>query len=208
MFVVLEGIDGAGCGEQRKALERLGKIGKTPIFTLKYPHYKDTVGQLIHDFLHEKYDFSVGAQFLLYAFQMVAEKEKIAHLRQRGILISDRYFTTTLCFQGVKGFPLQNGLEFAKIFKIEVPDLIVFLDVEPKVAFERKVKERDRQTSDRHEKDLKLMQKADSMYRRFIENHIFAPWMRVDGEKPVGEVTSKIVEIVKGESKSKRKSSF
>ena len=196
MFVVLEGIDGAGCGAQRKALEKRGKIGKRPIFTLKYPHYRDAIGKAIHSFLHEEFDLSVEAQFLLYAFQMVSEKKKIAQLCKKGILISDRYFTSTLCFQGVKGFPLSKALEFAKIFAIEVPDLVIFLDVRPETALARKEKEEGKADLDRHERNLKLMQKTYSMYRKFIENHIFTNWVRIDGERPVWEVTEEIVRVI------------
>ena len=197
MFIVLEGIDGAGCGAQRKALEKLKKLDGKPIFTLKYPHYKDAIGKAIHNFLHEKLDLSVEAQFLLYAFQMVSEKEKIAHLRKKGILVCDRYFTSTLCYQGVKGFPLPKALDFAKIFQIEVPDLVIFLDVKPEIALKRKEKEAGKTDLDRHEKDLKLMQKVDSMYQKLIENQIFAPWAKVDGERPIKGVTKELVSTLR-----------
>ena len=197
MFVVLEGIDGAGCGAQRKALEKRGKIGNKPIFTLKYPHYKDDLGKTIHRFLHRKLNLSVYSQFLLYSLQMVAEREKIASLRKKGILISDRYFTSTLAYQGTFGFPLQKALEFARMFQIEVPDLVIFLDVRPETAFGRKLKEEGKEELDQNESNLSLIRKVDSMYRKFIENQVFSRWIKVNGERPIEEVTGKIVEIIK-----------
>lgn len=196
MFIVLEGIDGAGCGAQRKALEKLGKLNDKPIFTLKYPHYKDSVGKAVHSFLHQKFDLSVEAQFLLYTFQMVTERKKIADLRKKGILACDRYFTSTLCYQTVLGFPLQKALVFAKIFQIEIPDLVIFLDVTPKTALKRKEKEDGKINLDRYEKDLKMMQKVDNMYQKLAEFHIFAPWVRVDGRRPIKAVTEEILQVI------------
>src|SRR3989339_540099 len=103
MFFVLEGIDGAGCGAQRKNIEKIFTEQGINIHTMKYPYYENSFGELLRKFLKEGLKLSVEMQFLLFAGQMVAEKEKIQQLRQGKIVLCDRYFAGTIIYQGIYG---------------------------------------------------------------------------------------------------------
>src|SRR3989338_7127543 len=107
MFIVIEGIDGAGCETQGKMVAQNVQTSRRGVSTtlIKFPHYDTPVGKMIKDFLYLNQKMSANEQFLLYTLQFIfdapqiKEKSKI----QNSILIADRYFTTTLCYQTLEG---------------------------------------------------------------------------------------------------------
>ncbi|KKP69449.1 dTMP kinase [candidate division CPR3 bacterium GWF2_35_18] len=195
MFFVIEGIDGAGCGAQRKNLEKLANISGKEIVTMKYPYYDNALGEVLRKFLKEGKDLSVEMQFLLFAGQMISEKEKIAKLRKEKIIVCDRYFAGTLVYQGLKGFDWQKGLRFANDFHLEIPDTIFYLDTPVDVARERKQQEEGKKILDRHEADFEFTKKVDQKYRELIKKKVFAKWIMIDNTKTIDEVTENIVNI-------------
>lgn len=193
---VIESIDGGGTETQTKLLkEFLEKKGKKIEF-LKYPDYQGPIGNLIHEFLHKKFDFSPAVQFSLYATDMIKDKEKILDAKKGKIVIADRYFTSTLAYQSMtKGFSLDKGLKFAEIFDLPKPDLVIFLNVSPETSIKRKFKEKN--SLDRHEEDKEFLGKVREGYLDLIKKKIFAKeWVIVDGEKSIEEVAKEIQKIV------------
>jgi len=177
MFYTIEGIDGAGCGVVRRALEKRLTEEKIAFTSLKYPVPNLPFGRDIYDFLDGKIEMPPEAQFLAFMGQMVIEKERIKKLRKK-VLIIDRYVPCTLVFQGSKGFPVEKGIKFAKLFDLEMPDRCFYLKVDWKIAYDRKNKEA--RTSDRHEKDKKLFQKTESLYNDLAQKKVLAPWSVID----------------------------
>lgn len=177
MFYCIEGIDGAGCGTVRRALEKRLTEEKITFTSLKYPVPNLPFGRDIYDFLDGKIEMPPEAQFLAFIGQMIIEKERLAKLRKK-VLIVDRYLPCTLVFQGSKGFPIEKGLKMAKLFDLEIPDRIFYLKVSWEVAYERKNKES--RASDRHEKNRNLFQKTENLYNKLAKHKILAPWTEVD----------------------------
>jgi len=186
-FIVFEGIDGAGIEVQTKLLLQYLKKKKKPVERLYYPDYGGPIGILIHEYLHNKYDFSVGTQFLLYFTDFAKDKEKIEKwLKEGKTIISDRYFTSTIAYQGLRGFPLKKSLEFAKFFKLPKPDWVIFLKISPETSIERKFKEK--KYLDRNEANKKFLGKLARFYERMIKSKVFSRWEIIDGEKSIPEV--------------------
>ena len=128
---------------------------------------------------------------------MAKDREKILNALKDGkVVIGDRYFTSTLAYESLtKGFGLEKGLEFAKLFNLPVPDLVIFLEVNPKTSIKRKFGEK--KSLDRHEEDKKLLGKVKESYHTLIKDKVFAKeWIVVDGEKSIEEVAKKVQEIV------------
>jgi dTMP kinase len=194
-FIVFEGIDGAGGETQSKLLFNYLKKQKKPVERLTYPDYRGPIGKLIHQFLHRKYDFSPEVQFLLYSADFLKDKEKIKMWLERGkFIIADRYFTTTLAYQCLKGFSIEKALKFAEIFALPKPNLIVYLKISPKTSIKRKFKEK--RNLDRHEADKKFLTKLAKFYEKLIKEQIFSHWIMVDGERPIEEISKEIIKIV------------
>jgi dTMP kinase len=195
-FIVLEGIDGAGGETQSKLLFNYLKKQKKPVEKLSYPDYQGAIGKLIYQFLYKKYNFSPEVQFLLYSADFLKDKEKIKTWLKRGkFVIADRYFTSTLAYQCLKGFPLEGALKFAEIFSLPKPNLIIYLKISPETSIKRKLKEK--KSLDVHEADKKFLAKLANFYEELIKNQIFSEWKIIDGEKSIEDVHEEIKKIVK-----------
>ena len=194
-LIVFEGIDGAGCETQVKLLfDYLKRQGKS-VERLYYPDYEGPIGKLIHQYLHKQYEFSVDIQFLLYFTDFIKNREKINQWIGEGkIVICDRYFSSTLAYQGLRGFSIKKALELARRFKLPKPDLIIYLKVSPEVSMSRKYKEK--KDLDRNEADKKFLKKIWDSYEKLIKGKIFSKWVVIDGEKSIEEVFSQIKKIV------------
>ncbi len=191
MFYVIEGIDGAGCETQGKNLVKMfkGQTSLSPTL-IKYPDYERNVGKLIKDFLYQNKNLSGKQQFLLYSLQFLMDKEMIAEKRKNGILIADRYFTTTLCYQTLEGIKLEKALSFAEDFGIEKPDLVFYIKVDPDIAIKRKFGEQ--KEKNRREKDFDFIRKTYTQYESLVKNQVWTKWVEIDGNKGIEEITKNI----------------
>jgi dTMP kinase len=193
-LIVFEGIDGAGCETQVKLLfDYLKRQGKS-VERLYYPDYEGPIGRLIHQYLHKQYEFSVDIQFLLYFTDFIKDREKINQwISESKIVICDRYFTSTLAYQGLRGFSIKKALELARRFKLPKPDLIIYLRVSPEVSMSRKYKEK--KDLDRNEADKKFLKKVWDSYEKLIKGKFFSKWVVINGEKSIKEVFQQIVKL-------------
>ena len=192
MFIVIEGIDGAGCETQGKNLLKIlkGRKNPSPTTLIKYPDYERNVGKIIREFLYENKNLTVEQQFLLYSLQFLMDKKMIAEKRKNGILIADRYFTTTLCYQTLEGIKLEKALSFAEDFGIEKPDLVFYIKVDPDIAIKRKFCEQ--KEKNRREKDFDFIRKTYIQYEKLAQNQVWTKWVTINGNKSVDEVTKEI----------------
>lgn len=196
MFIVIEGIDGAGCETQGKNLIKMLSESGKKVSLIKYPDYERNVGKIIRDFLYENKGLTAQQQFLLYTMQFVIDKKMISERRKDEILIADRYFSTTLCYQTLEGIDMKMAVDFAKNFEIELPDAIFYLDVDPDIAIKRKHGE-DKEKNFR-EKDFDFIRKTAKQYKMLVEKQVWGKWINIDGNKSVDEVTKEIYnEILK-----------
>ena len=201
-FIVFEGIDGAGTESISRWLFEYLKKNKKPVIRICYPDYKGPVGRLIHRYLHCQYDFSVSVQFLLYFIDFVKDKEKINQWLNEGkIVISDRYFTSTLAYQGLRGFSQRKALSLAKIFGLPKPDLVLYLKISPSTSIKRKLKEK--KSLDRNERDRKLLGELCNFYDNLAKKQIYSRWRVVDGENSIKEVSEQCLGIINKELKLK-----
>ncbi len=190
MFIAIEGIDGAGCETQGKNLVRMLQESGQKASLIKYPDYDRNVGRLIKEFLYQNKDLSAEQQFLLYTMQFIMDRQMIAEKRRDEILIADRYFSTTLCYQILEGIDIKMALEYAKNFKIEVPDAIYYLNVDPDIAIQRKGGEA--KEKNRREKDFEFIRKTHKKYQELVDGQIWAKWVDIDGNKGIDEITKDI----------------
>ena len=193
--MVIEGIDGAGGETQSKKLLEYFRSGKIPAERIYYPEYGNPVGDFIHDYLHKKHELPVDMQFLLYATDMVKDKEKILNwLAQGKTVVADRYFTSVLAYQGMR-FPIENALKFAEIFSIPKPDIILFLKISPGTSIRRKKGEKEH--LDRNESDRAFLEKVSASYENLIKSQVWSSWFVIDGEKSIEEVFSQIKKVLR-----------
>jgi dTMP kinase len=195
MFIIIEGIDGAGCETQATALiAELTKLGKKP-FYIKFPHYDTPVGKMIQTFLYEnKVKHSADEQFLLYTLQFVFDKELIKEKMKDHVVIADRYFSTTLCYQTLEGFDEKKALQFANDFGIVKPDAVLYLDVTPDTAIKWKYGENKEKNF--RENDHSFIRRTYEKYKDLVKRSVWAKWIRVHGEQSKEKVTEELLKII------------
>ncbi len=190
MFIVIEGIDGAGCETQAKNLTKYLEKSNIPYSFLKYPDYERNIGKLIQEFMYRNKNLSAENQFLVYSLQFLMDKETIAKDRKNKVVVADRYFTTALCFQTIAGVKLEKALRFADDFGMEKPDVVFYVNVRPDIAIQRKSGEP--KEKNRNEKDFELTRKTYAQYEKLVKDQVWTKWVNVDGERGVDEITEEI----------------
>lgn len=136
MFIVLEGIDGTGKSTQAKRLaEHFRSLGKT--VTLSREPTDGPWGTLLRNSantgrLSPEEELET---FLKDRRQHV--EEKIAPALAAGhVVILDRYYFSTMAYQGARGFDPLKIREDNELFA-PVPDLLLILDLEVDTALSR-----------------------------------------------------------------------
>lgn len=127
-LIVLEGIDGAGTSSQADLLaQRIRALGRT--VRVDHEPTAGPVGRLVADALQHRITLEAGTLAYLYAgdrFQHLHGPGGILEgLANDGIVIADRWYFSSLAYQGVTA-----GMELAERLNagFPLPEVLVFLD--------------------------------------------------------------------------------
>ncbi len=185
MFIVLEGLDGAGKSTQVEKIT--GYFNKKGLKT-QFIHFPETdspiFGELVAKFLRGELGSNNQVNphlvALLYAGDRNNSKEKIQQWLDNGdVVIADRYVFSNIAFQCAKLGTIHEQDRLAnwilemeyEYFKIPKPDLSIFLDVPPNFTEKQLTKERKGDNRDYlhgqpdiHEKDLDFQQQVRFVY--------------------------------------------
>ncbi len=149
-FIVFEGIDGAGKTTQIKLLsDNLKKQGIECFITAEPTDMPS--GKLIREALSGRMPVTVGEMADMFARDRVIhnkDKEKgiDAHLDSGLTVISDRYYYSSLAYQGAElGYEHVAALNLDNA-EIRTPDICIFLDLSPEKSLERIGKRADTPT--------------------------------------------------------------
>jgi len=193
-FIVLEGIEGCGKGTQTKFLS---DFLSSRCIAKKYPEYGKPIGDLINDWLHKKYEFNAESQALLYFADFMKDKEEMEkNLKDGKMVVADRYFSSTMIYQSLNGFPLERLLKLAELFDLRKPDLIIYIRISPETSFARKMAQKGIASMDRHEEDKKFLNALYEKHEELSQDNVFCEWATVDGEQSPEEVSKQILELL------------
>jgi len=173
-LIVFEGIDGSGKSTQIKLLQDYLKNSNQDFFIHKYPTAKS---KKIKDFINFKLELSEDEAFFEYIQDIASEQKIIEKELENAFVICDRYVISTLAYQSLQA-PLDKRIQQAQAFKIRPPDLIFWLDIEPKAALERKLKNK---LADRFESDLAKLNKIRQNYSNLYQiRYMTKNWIKLD----------------------------
>jgi dTMP kinase len=134
-----------------------------------------------------KIRFDFHAVHLLYAANKWENAASIAREVKLGsVVVINRYTPSNLAYGIAHGLSA-NWLERLEM-DLPKPDLVLILDVSPKVSFERK-----KQLRDVHEENLSYLRKVRDAYLRLARKH---GWKIIDGECDAGIVGLELWKLV------------
>ncbi len=189
MFIVFEGIDGAGSTTQSKLLyEFLVSKGFNVLLT-KEPTNSE-IGKLIRKALKKEIELSNLTLQLLFIADRAnhLEKEILPALKSGKIVVCDRYFLSTIAYGMLD---LDRDWLINLNSKFLFPHIIFLLDVDPKIAIKRI-------SSSKSEKELfekeEILKKVRENYLQLAKE--FKNVYIIDASKSIEEVFESVKEIV------------
>jgi dTMP kinase len=198
MFIVLEGIDGAGKSTQAGLLaEWFEKRGYEVVLT-KEP--TDTAfGKLIRrlvltggrEGIIDGAKISHEAEALLFAADRAEHVDKLIKpsLEAGKVVISDRYFYSSLAYQWARGLDLEWLIDLNRF--APRPDLVLLLDLPPKESMKRL---RGRKIKSEFDKIFELQRRVRENYLKLTER--FPEMKIVNAMEDIWTVHEQIIALV------------
>ena len=202
MFITFEGPDGSGKTTQiQRVAARLRGLGRDVLLTREPGG--TSIGDQIRHVLHslENTAMNPRAELLLYSAsraQLVAEVIR-PHLAKGGIIISDRFYDSTMAYQGYgHGLDL-NDLKTITEFATGglVPDVTLFLDIKPEDGLQRRLSAVAQGEEWNRLDDMEM-----AFHRRVREGYLALiaaepeRWVRIDAKRPVEAVETDVMNAI------------
>ena len=177
ILVAFEGIDGAGKTTQAELLKRALEARGREVVATKEPTH-GPYGQIIRK---SAASGRLSPEEELAAFH-ADRKEHVALVLQPAlaagrVVIVDRYFFSSAAYQGARGLDPEAILRENEGFA-PLPDLLVFLDIEPEVGIDRI---RKRPGGSNLFEELESLRRCAAIFRRLERPYV----RRIDGALPV-----------------------
>ena len=198
-FIVFEGIDGAGKTTQINLLANyLREQGRTVYCTAEPT---ETVsGGLLRDALSGATRRTICEMAAMFVFDRINHNVNPVNGIQKMLadgfdVICDRYYYSSLAYQGSGTDPEWVGNMNLNCPEIMRPDICIFLDLTPEQSMARI--NRGRATQEIYENEEKLTQVRNQFYRVFEDLKDRDNIQVVNAYRPVEEIHQDIVALVK-----------
>jgi dTMP kinase len=205
LFIVLEGVDGAGTTTHTGLLARALRKKGLPIHTTREPS-DGPVGVMIRQILtgrlvvpgitgHRPSSWSTMA--LLFAADRLDHLEATIHpnLMDGVTVLSDRYDFSSVAYQSITGGGDSDTVRWVREINRHArrPDLTIVLDVDPAEAARRR---HERSAGREIFDDLELQQQLAAFYRDIEKHFPGDKVVHVDATRAVDEVAADILRAV------------
>lgn len=176
LFITLEGPDGSGKSTIIKMMEDYLNKKKIDFISTREPGGIDIAEQIREVVLNKKNTaMDKRTEALLYAAsrrQHMAEKV-IPALNKGKVVICDRFIDSSLAYQGyARGIGIREVMAINE-FAIEgyMPDLTIYLDIEPKIGIERISKNEKREVNRLDVEKLDFHNKVREGYLKLLKEY-------------------------------------
>ncbi|HYO72196.1 MAG TPA: dTMP kinase [Archangium sp.] len=188
VLIALEGIDGAGKTTQAERLAAaLASAGHSVVRT-KEPTDSTWGRQLRASALSGRLGAEKELEFFLKDRQEHVRTLLHPALDAGQVVIVDRYYFSTVAYQGVRGLDPKELLARNEVFAPR-PDLLVVLEIDPRVGLQRIRQRGDKANAFEQETSLRAVGK--------IFAQLDLPYlMRVDGSLPPEDITAGILDVL------------
>lgn len=200
LFIVLEGIDGAGTSTQAKLVTKQLRLDNHKVFQTFEPT-DGRIGRMIREIIRGDGQSKPSwmAMTLLFSADRLVhlETEIEPNLIDDYHVICDRYHHSTLAYQSLSiNFPESydwiSWIKEVGYFSI-VPDITFVLDIDPEVAAERM--QGRRKPKDVYE-NLEFQKKLSNFYANIEDHFPDEEIVHIDGSWPVESITAEILQHI------------
>jgi dTMP kinase len=183
VFIVIEGIDGAGKTTQVKALcASLSKLGYEVVEEREPTD--GPIGKFIRQVLGEKVNLDLISLQLLFVADRNEHIKAIKRTIESSIVICDRYYYSTIAYGEASGADRKYLEDMNSIFP--VPDKTFFIDISPEKAVERIASSRtEREIFEK----LDFIKKISKSYSKFTDHSI----EHLDGDKDIEDISNELL---------------
>jgi dTMP kinase len=136
-LIAFEGLDGSGKSTQLKRLAARLRASGCDVVTTREPTEFPS-GQRIREMARSGEELEPEEELHWFVEdRRVHVAETIAPaLRADRIVLTDRYYLSTVAYQGARGLDYEEILGDSED-EFPIPDLVLLLEIDPKIAFER-----------------------------------------------------------------------
>jgi len=187
MLILIEGGDGCGKGTQVELLKK-----ELDCVVFKYPTSKTPE---LNEFLEKKKEFDQREVFHLFLKDIKNEQEEIKRAIASGkTVVLDRYVLSTIAYEK-DGISFEEAKKIVSEMDFVKPDLVIFMDIDPKISQERKKKQK---SLDRYEADMEYLSKVrENFLKLYKERFLTTNWHRIDANNSVSTVHEQIIKVIK-----------
>lgn len=189
-LIVFEGIDGSGKTTVSKMLFDYMKEKNLPVAWLREPSDSNW-GKKIREISRIKTRIPLEEELNYF---IEDRKFNVSHnikpaLSQNKIVILDRYYYSTACYQGARGINMDEIIQMNREFAPE-PDITFIIDVDVNIAMNRIKKNRNSRVKLFEQK--KFLKKVRKNYLALIGKNIHI----IDGSQDLKTILKRITEIL------------
>ena len=191
-LIVFEGLDGCGKSTQVRRLAAALRAAGHDVLETREPTNGE-YGQRIRSLAKSGGSVSPAEELSWF---VADRREHVAAVLEPAlsagrVVICDRYFLSTVAYQGARGADADEVLESSEA-EFPIPDLVVLLEISPDAGLAR-VHERGL-AIETHFEDAEYLTAVDAIFRRIDRPYL----VRIDGSLDTDAVESAVAECVAG----------
>ncbi len=189
-LIVFEGIDGSGKSTLSKLLKKFLENNNYDVVLLREPS-NSKYGKKIREIAKNKSSIPIQEElnYFIEDRKWNVKNNILPNLKKNKIVILDRYFFSTACYQGARGLDMKEILTINRNFAPE-PDFVFVIDVDVKTALSRINNSRE-QTVKLFEKQ-EFLEKVRENYLKLKGNNIYI----INGKDSIEKVFKNILELL------------
>lgn len=187
LFIVIEGIDGSGKTTIAMMLiEKMQNMGFNTLYTFE-PTDSDIVFLIRMKYKDFRDPYIDALTFALDRLLHVKLSIK-PHIEKGYIVISDRYYYSSIAYQSASGAPMEWVMEINKY--APRPDLAIYLDIEPELALKRKSGVISRFAEF---EELEFLHKVRRVYLEMVKQGLL---IQIDASRSINDVYRDVEKLV------------